>query len=67
MPFCSKGKIAIELVERVAKELGLTKQGAAKFVVAAELDQSAEAAPLQDRFERLSLEALRRGLGGRRP
>jgi hypothetical protein len=64
MPFCSKGKVAIELVERVAKELGLTEQGAAKSVVAAELDQSAEAAPLR---ERLSLEALRRDLGGRRP
>ncbi len=67
MPFCSKGKVAIELVERAAKELGLTEQGAAKSVVAAELDQSAEAAPLRDRFERLSLEALRRDLGGRRP
>lgn len=42
-----------ELVERLAKQRGLTKQDAVKLAVTAELERSTEAMPLRDRFARL--------------
>jgi hypothetical protein len=50
--FNFKDDAAAELVDRVAQELGLTKQGDAKLTVATELELSTEAAPSRDRFER---------------
>ncbi|VFU17583.1 type II toxin-antitoxin system VapB family antitoxin [Methylocella tundrae] len=53
MPLYIKDDVTAELVERLAKQRGLTKQDAVKLAVAAELERSAEAMPLRDRFARL--------------
>ena len=53
MPLYIKDDVTAELVERLAKQRGLTKQDAVKLAVTAELERSTEAMPLRDRFARL--------------
>lgn len=53
MPLYIKDDATAELVERLAKQRGLTKQDAVKLAVTAELERSTEAMPLRDRFARL--------------
>jgi antitoxin VapB len=53
MPFSIKDQATIELVNRLARELGLTKQEAVRQAVRAELDRLARAVPLRERLARL--------------
>ena len=53
MPLYIKDDVTAELVGRLAKQRGLTKQDAVKLAVGAELERLAEAMPLRDRFARL--------------
>ncbi len=53
MPLYIKDDVTADLVDRLAKQRGLTKQDAVKLAVTAELERSTEAMPLRDRFARL--------------
>jgi len=53
VPLYIKDDATAELVSQLAKLRGLTKQGAVRFAVTAELKRAAEAVPLRARFAEL--------------
>ena len=53
MPLYIKDDSTAELVARLAKLRGISKQDAVKLAVRAELDRMEEAVPLRDRFAAL--------------
>jgi len=53
MPLYIKDDSTARLVDRLAKERGLSKQDAVKFAVTAELKRMENAIPLRDRFAAL--------------
>lgn len=53
MPLYIKDDATAELVTQLAKLRGLSKQDAVKLAVRAELDRTAPAVPLRDRFAAL--------------
>jgi antitoxin VapB len=53
MPLYIKDDRTAELVAKLAKLRGVSKQEAVRFAVAAELDRAAEAIPLRERFTAL--------------
>ncbi len=56
MPLYIKDDTTAELVDRLARLRGVSKQDAVKIAVTAELDRAAEAIPLRERFARLRAE-----------
>jgi len=50
MPLYIRDDATAELVARLAKERGMTKQGAVRMAVEAELDRARESKPLKDRM-----------------
>ena len=56
MPLYIKDDITAQLVDQLAKQLGLTKQAAVCLAVQAELDRLAKVVPLRERFARLRAE-----------
>jgi antitoxin VapB len=55
MPLYIKDDATAQLVTRLAKLRGVSKQDAVKLAVQAELDRAAEAIPLRDRFAALRI------------
>jgi antitoxin VapB len=53
MPLYIKDDLTAQLVARLAKLHGITKQDAVKFAVQAELDRTEQAVPLRVRFAAL--------------
>jgi antitoxin VapB len=53
MPLYIKDDATAALVDRLAKQRGVTKQDAVKLAVLAELDRDARSVPLRDRFAAL--------------
>jgi antitoxin VapB len=53
MPLYIKDDATARLVDKLAKQRGLSKQDAVKMAVAAELERAAEAVPLRERFARI--------------
>ncbi len=53
MPRYIKDDATAALVDRLAKQRGVTKQDAVKLAVLAELDRDARSVPLRDRFAAL--------------
>lgn len=53
MPLYIKDDATAELVDKLAKLRGVSKQDAVKIAVKAELDRAAEAIPLRDRLKKL--------------
>jgi antitoxin VapB len=53
MPLYIKDDETAQLVDKLAKLRGVTKQDAVKLAVTAELKRAAEAVPLRERFARL--------------
>lgn len=56
MPLYIKDDATAELVAKLAKLRGVSKQDAVKLAVTAELERAAEATPLRERFARLRAE-----------
>lgn len=56
MPLYIKDDATAELVARLAKLRGLSKQDAVKLAVRAELDRANEAVPLRERFAAIRAE-----------
>jgi antitoxin VapB len=56
VPLFIKDDTVAQLVRRLAELLGISKQDAVKLAVMAELERTAEAVPLRDRFARLRAE-----------
>ena len=55
MPLYIKDDATAELVARLAKRRGVSKQDAVKLAVRAELDRAEEAVPLRERFAALRM------------
>jgi antitoxin VapB len=55
MPLYIKDDHTVQLVARLAKLRGLSKQDAVKVAVQAEIDRAAKAVPLRDQFAALRL------------
>ena len=53
MPLYIKDDATARLVDKLAKQRGVSKQDAVKMAVAAELERTAEAVPLRERFARI--------------
>jgi antitoxin VapB len=56
MPLYIKDDATAELVAKLAKLRGVSKQDAVKLAVMAELDRAREATPLRERYARLRAE-----------
>ncbi len=53
MPLYIRDDVTAELVTELAKQRGLTKQGAVKLAVMAELERAKQAVPLRERLATL--------------
>jgi antitoxin VapB len=53
MPLYIKDDSTADLVARLAKQRGISKQDAVKLAVQAELDRASETVPLREQFARL--------------
>ena len=53
MPLYIKDDATARLVDKLAKQRGVSKQDAVKMAVAAELERTTEAVPLRERFARI--------------
>jgi antitoxin VapB len=56
MPLYIKDQVTTELVNQLARQLGVTKQAAVRQAVQAELDRARQAVPLRERLARFLAE-----------